>query len=77
MEQGQNLAAIAKDLGICDVDEIEAYLAKHMSATDADGTAWAVTFDDTRGFGLVHRLAFARILADLSLDGSRRTRRGA
>ena len=70
MEQGQNLAAIAKDLGICDVDEIEAYLA-------ADGTAWAVTFDDTRGFGLVHRLAFARILADLSLDGSRRTRRGA
>ena len=35
-----------------------------MTATDADGTAWAVTFDDTRGFGLVHRLAFARILAD-------------
>ena len=30
-----------------DVHEIEAYLAEHLSAADADGTAWAVTFDDT------------------------------
>lgn len=29
-----------------DVDEIEAYLAEHLTATDADGTAWAVTFEN-------------------------------
>lgn len=29
-----------------DVDDIEAYLAEHLAATGADGTAWSVTFDD-------------------------------